>query len=148
MFPKTAKNSGTNVSFEHSSKIRFTAVRCNISKGDKMILYRPVGEKEKELIEESGYTKFPPRLDWQPIFYPVLNQRYAEEIAKKWNTKDSDSGYKGYVTRFEVDDDYISAYEAQTVGASYHQELWIPAEELENFNSHIIGRIEIVKILL
>lgn len=113
-----------------------------------MILYRPAGEKEKELIEKSGYTAFPPRLDWQPIFYPVLNERYAEEIAGKWNTKDPDSGYKGYVTKFEINDDYISAYEVQTVGASYHQELWIPAEELENFNSHIIGKIEIVKVIV
>ena len=113
-----------------------------------MILYRPVGEKEKELIAESGFAKFPPRLDWQPIFYPVLNQRYAEEIAGKWNTKDADSGFQGYVTRFEVDDDYIARFEVQTVGASYHQELWIPAEELECFNEHIIGKIEIVKVLL
>ena len=39
----------------------------HIEERRKMILYRPVGEKEKELIEESDYTKFPPRLDWQPI---------------------------------------------------------------------------------
>ena len=112
-----------------------------------MILYRPVGEKEKELIAQSGFTAFPPRLDWQPIFYPVLNQTYAEEIAGKWNTKDPDSGYKGYITRFEVDDEYISAFPVQTVGASYHQELWIPAEELETFNRHILGKIEIVKVI-
>ena len=110
-----------------------------------MILYRPVGVKEKELIEQSGSTKFPPRLEWQPIFYPVLNQRYAAEIASKWNTKDPDSGYCGFVTRFEIEDEYISAFAVQTVGASYHQELWIPAEELDNFNSHIIGKIEIIK---
>ena len=110
-----------------------------------MILFRPVGEKEKELIEQSGYTKFPPRLAWQPIFYLVLNQRYAEEIASKWNTQDKASGNKGYVTKFEVDDKYISSFEVRTVGASYHQELWIPAEELENFNSHIIGKIKIIK---
>ena len=112
-----------------------------------MVLYRPVGEKEKELIEQSGYIKFPPRLDWQPIFYPVLNQRYAEEIAGKWNTKDADSGNKGYITRFEIDDEYISAFTVQTVGASYHQEFWIPAEELEKFNSHMIGKIEIISVL-
>ena len=79
-----------------------------------MILYRPVGQKELELIEESGFEKFPPRLDWQPIFYPVLNQRYAEEIANKWNTKDSDSGYCGYVTRFAVDDNYISSFDLKS----------------------------------
>ena len=111
-----------------------------------MILYRPIGAKEKELVEKSGFTAFPPRLEWQPIFYPVLNQKYAEEIAGQWNTKDADSGYKGYVTRFEVDNAYISKFKVQTVGGVYHQELWVPAEELEEFNRHIIGKIEIVKV--
>ncbi len=113
-----------------------------------MILYRPVGQKELELIEQSDFSKFPPRLIWQPIFYPVLNQRYAEEIASKWNTKDIGSGYVGYVTKFEIDDEYISTFDVQTVGASYHQEFWIPAEELENFNAHIIGKIEIIKTFI
>jgi len=34
-------------------------------------LYRPVGCKELELIEDAGMKEFPPRLAWQPIFYPV-----------------------------------------------------------------------------
>lgn len=111
-----------------------------------MILYRPVGQKEYELIKESGYKRFPPRLPQQPIFYPVLNEKYAEEIAKKWNTKDINSGNKGYVTRFEVEDNYILKFKVQKVGSSYHQELWVKAEELDEFNNHIIGRIEIIKI--
>lgn len=110
-----------------------------------MILYRPVGKAELRLIEESGYTAFPPRLPEQPIFYPVLNERYATEIAQRWNTKDKQSGNKGYVTRFEVDDAFVSKYQPQKVGASYHQELWIPAEELEEFNRHIVGTIEVIK---
>ena len=52
-----------------------------------MILYRPVGTKELSLIAESGYTRFPPRLPEQPIFYPVLNKEYAVEIASGWNAK-------------------------------------------------------------
>ncbi len=48
-----------------------------------MILYRPVGEAEMRLIAESGYTAFPPRLPEQPIFYPVLDERYACDIAEK-----------------------------------------------------------------
>ena len=44
-------------------------------------LFRPVGEKEMILIAESDFKKFPPRLDWQPIFYPVLNEKYAIEIS-------------------------------------------------------------------
>ena len=85
------------------------------------------------LIRESGWEKFPPRLPEQPIFYPVLNERYAEEISSRWNTKDPASGFKGYVTRFEVDDGFLSRYEVQTVGRSYHQEYWVPAGDLMEF---------------
>ncbi|WP_295070123.1 hypothetical protein [Ruminococcus sp.] len=109
-----------------------------------MILYRPVGYAELKLIADSGYSEFPPRLPEQPIFYPVLNEKYAAEIALKWNVRDT-SEHKGYITRFEVDDDYCRRFEVQTVGKSYHQELWVPAEELAEFNSHIIGKIEVIK---
>ena len=46
-----------------------------------MILYRPVGKAEYDLIVQSEFTAYPPRLPEQPIFYPVLNERYAREIA-------------------------------------------------------------------
>ena len=111
-----------------------------------MELFRPVGEKEYLLIEQGGFKKFPPRLPEQPIFYPVLNEKYAIEIASKWNAKDSFSGYKGYVLKFHISDEYASRFDAQTVGSSYHQEFWIPAEELEEFNRNIIGMIEVVHI--
>lgn len=110
-----------------------------------MILYRPIGYKERILIEESNFTAFPPRLPEQPIFYPVLNERYATEIASKWNKKDKNSGFQGFVTRFEIDDLFISKYEVQTVGCAYQQEYWIPANELEEFNRHIVGKIEVIK---
>lgn len=51
-------------------------------------LFRPVGEKEMVLTLESNFKKFPPRLEWQPIFYLVLDEGYASEIAEKWNTRD------------------------------------------------------------
>ena len=50
-----------------------------------MILYRPVGQAEYDLIAQTDFAQFPPRLPEQPIFYPVLNQQYAHEIAEKWN---------------------------------------------------------------
>ena len=112
-----------------------------------MILYRPVGQAEYDLITQNDFTSFPPRLPEQPIVYPVLNQRYAHEIAEKWNKRYADSGYRGYVTRFQVDNTFAARYPVQTVGASYHQELWIPAEELAEFNRHIIGKIEIIEEL-
>jgi hypothetical protein len=106
-----------------------------------MILYRPVGLKELELIAQSGYTTFPPRLPEQSIFYPVLNFDYAAQIASEWNTKRLP--FAGFVTRFEVEQSYVEQYEVQTVGGRIHQELWIPAEQLDEFNRHIIGRITI-----
>jgi hypothetical protein len=69
-----------------------------------MVLFRPVGIHELRLIAASGFSRFPPRLPHQPIFYPVLEESYAVEIARDWNTKDESSGFLGFVTRFEVDD--------------------------------------------
>lgn len=109
-----------------------------------MILYRPLGITELVLIAASGFTAFPPRLPFQPIFYPVLNFAYAEQIARDWNTKDATSGFAGFVTKFEIDPVYVRRYEVQIVGTKQHQELWIPAEELSAFNQHLIGRIQVV----
>lgn len=109
-----------------------------------MILYRPVGLKELELIAQNGFRSFPPRLEIQPIFYPVLNFDYAARIARDWNTKDPVSGFVGFVTKFEIDDEFAVRYPTQTVGDSrIANELWVPAEELEEFNAHIIGQITI-----
>ena len=77
----------------------------------------------------------------QPIFYPVLNEDYAAEIARDWNAERSGVGY---VTRFEVDASFASRYTPHTVGATRHQELWVPAEELPEFNRNIVGLIEII----
>jgi hypothetical protein len=107
-------------------------------------LYRPVGKKELALVAASGWKQFPPRLDWQPIFYPVLNEEYATQIARDWNTKDPASDYEGHVLRFEVRNDHLAQYEVQTVGARVHQELWIPSDELEAFNAAIVGGIHCI----
>jgi len=107
-------------------------------------LYRPVGQKELDLIAASGYRAFPPRLPEQPIFYPVLNREYAEQIARDWNTKDERSGFAGYVLEFDVDSGYLAGFEVKKVGGTQHLEYWIPAEELEEFNRHIQGTIRII----
>src|SRR6478752_2647876 len=108
---------------------------------ETITLYRPVGPKELELIRASGNRAFPPRLPEQPIFYPVLNEDYAIQIARDWNAKDSGAGY---VTRFQVRKEFAAKYPIQMAGGSSHQELWIPAEELEEFNRNIIGTIEVI----
>jgi hypothetical protein len=109
-----------------------------------MQLYRPIGLAELDLVAASGFRRFPPRLPHQPIFYPVLTRDYAEAIARDWNTRDEASGFVGFVTRFEVDDEFAQRYPVQLAGSRAHQELWVPAEELAEFNEHIVGPIEIM----
>lgn len=107
-------------------------------------LFRPVGQQELELIAASGYRAFPPRLPEQPIFYPVLNREYAEQIARDWNTRDEHSGYAGYVLEFEVDAEYLGRFQVQKVGGAQHLEYWIPAEQLDEFNHRLQGPIRVV----
>jgi hypothetical protein len=109
-------------------------------------LYRPIGLEELELIRASGMRRFPPRRPEQPIFYPVLNREYAQQIAKKWNTKDSAGRptQAGFVTAFDLPAQFLDRYDEHVVGSSVHQELWVPAEELEVFNNEIQGRIRVM----
>ena len=72
-----------------------------------VILYRPVGPAELRLIRESGWKEFPGRLPEPPIFYPVTTERYATQISRDWNVRDSGAGF---VTRFAVRADYPSKF--------------------------------------
>lgn len=104
-------------------------------------MYRPVGPAEQELVKESGYTRWPARLPEQPIFYPVTNEEYAREITVQWNVPQYGTGY---VTRFEVLKSFADRYDIHQVGAARHTEWWIPAEEMEELNESIVGRIEVI----
>jgi hypothetical protein len=97
-----------------------------------------------ELICASKFREFPPRLAEQPIFYPVLSEEYATQIARDWNTKDERSGFAGYVLRFRVSEEFLQRYEVHVVGSSEHREYWIPADDLPGLNASIVGEIEIV----
>lgn len=106
-----------------------------------MLLFRPVNQQELDLIIAADWKAFPPRLPGQPIFYPVLNEAYAEQITREWNVPT----YKiGHVLQFEVEDDYLAQYEVQKVGLDHHLEYWIPAEDMDTFNANIVGKIELI----
>ena len=107
-------------------------------------LFRPVGQTELDLIRSSGFRAFPPRLPDQPYFYPVVNIDYATQIARDWNARDPQSGYVGYVLRFQVDSEVLDPYPVHQVGDVTHREYWIPAKELPSFNEKIIGNIEVI----
>ena len=104
-------------------------------------LYRPAGPKEIDLVAATDYRRWPPRLPEQPIFYPVTNEEYAREIAIKWNVPSSGVGY---VTRFSVKKSFMEKYQIKKVGIELHTEWWIPAEDLEELNENIVGKIEII----
>jgi ribA/ribD-fused uncharacterized protein len=59
-------------------------------------LYRPTGLVELELVKQSGFKRWPPRLPEQPIFYPVTNEAYAKQIATEWNVRESGVGFVRY----------------------------------------------------
>lgn len=107
-----------------------------------LTLYRPVGPAELNLIAESGWARFPPRLPEQPIFYPVLTLEYADQITRQWNVLQDGAGY---VTEFDIDRAYLGQFEVRQVGGAEHREYWIPAEELDTFNAHIRGPIRVVR---
>jgi hypothetical protein len=104
-------------------------------------LWRPTGPRELELVEATGFRRWPPRLPDQPIFYPVLNEDYAIRIARDWNVKASGVGF---VTRFDVRRSYLDRHDVHQVGGQTILEYWIPAEELDEFNDNIVGTIAVV----
>ena len=108
---------------------------------ETVVLYRPTGPKELELVEAGGFKRWPPRLPEQPIFYPVTNEEYAIQIARDWNVKASGVGY---VTRFRVDAKFMAQFPIERVGGAQHTEWWVPADRLEELNDHIVGKIEVI----
>ena len=133
------KRDGTVVWATWSSVLRHTGLMRTTT-----TLWRPVGQPELDLIAAAEWSAFPPRLDWQPIFYPVMNEAYATRIAREWNTKDDENGNVGYVLRFEVETEFVARYPVQIAGDAECQELWVPAGELDDFNEQIVGLIEVV----
>lgn len=110
---------------------------------ETITLYRPVGAKEHALVRASGFRAFPPRLPEQPIFYPVCNEEYAAQIARSWNAE-HEAERVGYVTRFRVRRAFLDQYDRQIVGTRTHEEYWIPAEQLSEFNANLVGLIEVI----
>lgn len=136
---RTLIEAGRKVINADAKALRWRPVYVNRS--DVVFLYRPTGPAELELVRESGFKKWPPRLPGQPIFYPVTNRQYAVQIARDWNVKASGAGY---VTRFRVRSEFMQRYPIQTVGDSTHTEWWIPAEDLDELNDNIVGTIEVI----
>ena len=71
-----------------------------------------------------------------------------QKLLKNGIQRDEFGNYLGIVTCFDVSKDIIDKYPVQNVGARNHNEIWVPAEELEKFNQSIIGPIKVLKIFI
>lgn len=104
-------------------------------------LYKPVSQKELDLIKKSGWQAFPSEITEQPFFYPLMKEAYSAQILKECSAP----AYSvAYIMRFEIDVDFVSRYRIRNIGPNRHQELWVPTKELAEFNRHIVGPIEVV----
>jgi hypothetical protein len=131
-------------------------------------LYRVVGQREMDLIRESGHRAFPPRTRDQPCFVAAPGEDYAKTIARDWSTKDAPLGTARYVTRFQVDGallqqfsllrvswsayfdrftwqaEYVRSGRRPYSGPSAQDECWIPAGSMAEVNARLAGEIEVV----
>ncbi|WP_329107085.1 hypothetical protein OG792_02870 [Micromonospora sp. NBC_01699] len=115
-----------------------------MNSGDEAtVLWRPTRPEELDLIRESGWRKWPPLSPDRPWFYPFLDEDSAILISRNWRYDRPDQGVS-YVTRFQVEQAFLSHYSTRTFGGSTTPMLWVPSEDLDEFNSHIVGPIEVV----
>jgi hypothetical protein len=49
------------------------------------------------------------------------------------------------VTRIRIESEFPQRYPVRQVGGSTILELWVPAEELDELNGHLVGLIEVVR---
>ena len=45
---------------------------------------------------------------------------------------------------FRVESEFLVRYPIQQAGGNTILELWVPTEELDDFNAHLVGPIEVV----
>ncbi|MDX3235123.1 hypothetical protein PV392_05405 [Streptomyces sp. ME03-5709C] len=99
-------------------------------------LWRATGPQELDLVRALHRRAWPPRLPEQPIFHPVLNEDYAIKVARDGDVKHDGAGF---VTRFDVESEFLSRHPVQQAGGRTILELWVPAGELDDVNAHIVG---------
>ena len=100
-------------------------------------LYHPVTPGELDEIERSNWTQLPAPREGE-YFYPVPNPLYANDIA--WGAYEPEGAY---VVKFNVPPEYLSRYRMETVDARWEAAYVVPVTDLDDFNRHIVGAIEV-----
>lgn len=108
-----------------------------------MELYRPLNAEEYRGIEARSFRGFPPRSGEQQLFTALLSEEGASQIAKHMRVaKDSENIV--YVVSFLVEDAYIRQFPVQHAEVRERRALWLPAEEVDILNQHLIGNIRVI----
>ena len=108
-----------------------------------MVLYRPICETEYSEVKARDFHSFPPRPAEQPLFTALLSEEGASRIARRMKVENH-AETNVYVVSFLVDDAYIRQFPVQDTDAHDSRALWIPAEELDILNQHLIGDIRVL----
>ena len=108
-----------------------------------MELYRPLSAEEYRAVEEKGFTGFPPRSEEQPLFTALLSEEGATQIARHMRISKTAENLI-YVVSFLVDDAYIRQFPVQHANERNRRALWIPADEVDILNQHLIGKIRLI----
>ena len=107
-----------------------------------MVLYRPIAGSEYNEVLARDFRSFPPRAEEQPLFTALLSEERASRIARRLRVEPP-SDNRSYVVSFLVDDAYIRQFPVQG-STELDGALWIPAEEMEILNQHLIGDIRVL----
>ncbi len=108
-----------------------------------MELYRPLSAEEYRQIESMEFKGFPARSAGQPLFTALLSHEGASGIARHMRIE-KQSEHKVYVVGFLVEDAYIRQFPVQNTDQPERRALWIPAEEIEILNQHLVGKIRML----
>ena len=108
-----------------------------------MELYRPISEEEYRGVEERNFRGFPPREQGQQLFTALLSAEGASLIARRMRFEKAPHNTV-YVVSFMVEDSYIRQYPVQHADQRDSRALWIPAEEVDCLNQHLVGEIRLV----
>ena len=109
-----------------------------------MELYRPISAEEYAAIEKLEFKGFPRRSAEQPLFSALLSQEGAVQIARRMRVDKPNGSDMAYVVGFLVEDAYIRQFPVQQVQERTRRALWIPADEVDILNQHLIGVIHLL----
>ena len=104
-----------------------------------LTLYHPVTPEELDQIKRSNWTELPSPREGE-YFYPVPNPLYANDIT--WGAYEPEGAY---VVKFNVPAEYLSRYRMETVDARWQAAYVVPVTDLDDFNRHVVGVIEVVR---